>query len=93
MTRIWKRKPGPVWSWSRLMHFVLAFGIAGYGAYLWGNVGCAYGAGLAVLGGLAWEIANRWIPGEHQWADLWDFVAFVLGGAAAAVGWGVFGHP
>ena len=91
MIQIWKRKPGPVWRWSRLMHFVFAFGMTGYGGHLFGDAGCAYGASLAVLGGLAWEIANRWIPGEHRWADLWDFVAFLLGAASAAVGWAVFG--
>jgi hypothetical protein len=88
---LWERKPGPVWRWSRLMHFVLAFGLTGYGGHLAGDAGCAYGAGVAVLGGLAWELASPWLPGDHPHADLWDFITFLLGACFAAVGWATVG--
>lgn len=68
------------------MHAVFAFGLTGYGGHLFGDAGCAYGAAIAVMGGLCWEIVNRWTPGEHQHADLLDFVAFLAGAALAAGG-------
>lgn len=91
MSPLWLRKPGPVFRWSRLMHFVFAFGLTGYGGHLFGDAGCAYGAVLATLGGLAWEIANRWIPGDHRFADLWDLTAVLLGASLGAAGWTTLG--
>jgi hypothetical protein len=84
-------KPGPVLRWSRILHFTLAFGVTGYGAHLFGDAGCAFGAVGAGVIGLAWELASPCLPGDHQHADLWDLIAFLVGAACAAVGWASLG--
>lgn len=77
---IFKLKKGPILRWSRAIHFGIAVAATQAGGMIWGDSGYAYGAAAAVVGGLAWEVSNRYTKGYHQYGDMWDWLAFVAGG-------------
>ena len=59
-------------------------GLPSLGMFLFGDPGLAWFTAVAVVGGLAWEIVNHWWPkGNWMFADVVDFVFFVLGAALA----------
>ena len=95
LPEIFRRKPGPVFRWSRLCHLVLASGLTIYGGHLGGEWrwlrtpenGCGLGAVAAILVAVSWELSNRWTPGPHRYADVIDLLSFLLG---ASLGLGLW---
>lgn len=84
---IFKRKPGPLLRWSRLLHASVAFGVTVAGSHFWGDTGCAFSGAGAIVGGFGWEIANRFTGGWHPFGDVVDFFAFVIGALVAGLLW------
>lgn len=83
---IFKPKGKPIFRWSRVCHFLLAATVTAYGGHLWGGGG-SVGAGVAsVLGGLGWEVSNKYTGGPHPFADAVDFYAFVAGAVVSGLG-------
>ena len=85
---IFKPKNKPILRWGRVLHFLLAATITAYGGHLWGYSGSAWTGVAAIIGGLGWELSNRFVgKGWHPYADALDFWAFVAGALMAGVGW------
>uniref|UniRef100_A0A6M3JCF5 Uncharacterized protein n=1 Tax=viral metagenome TaxID=1070528 RepID=A0A6M3JCF5_9ZZZZ len=76
---IFKLKPGPIIRPSRILHFTEGAVAATAGLILGGDHGMTIGGVAVVIGGMGWEVSNRFMPGEHQYADMWDWLFFVAG--------------
>ena len=77
---VFKLKKGPILRWSRGLHAAEAAAATQVGGMLWGDVGAAKTAAVVLGAGMAWELSNKYIvKGPHQYADMWDWLAFVAG--------------
>jgi len=89
---IFKPKKGPVFKWSRLLHFMLAALITAYGGHLWGYEGSVFAGIGSILMGFSWELYNKFKGrGSHPYGDALDFWSFVLGAVTAGIGWLILG--
>jgi len=84
---IFEPKPGSVLVWSRIVHFLEGAIVPALTGHLWGYGGLSWGAIGLTIGGALWEISNKWLPGEHQFGDLTDWLAFVIGMLCSVIGY------
>lgn len=93
---VFKPKKGSLIKWSRIVHFLIAMTVTGYGGHLGGYQGSIWMGIAVIVGGFSWELLNKYLPkitGSklHPFGDAVDFWAFIAGAVTAGVGWIVFG--
>lgn len=82
---IFKPKDSPVFTPSRWLHFAEAFAVTLAGGIAGGYQGMAILSFVSIAAGFGWEVSNKWLPGNHKYGDVIDFLAFVFGAGASCI--------
>jgi len=89
-------KKGPLLQWGRVLHFLIAVTITGYGGHLGGYGGSIWTGVVVIVGGFLWELSNKYLYALtksklHPFADAVDFWAVVIGAVFGGLGYVIVG--